>query len=269
MEYDENPSFPEEPLPGAFSTLAKVGNTVRRSMGPLTPAVHALLRHLETAGLDGAPRVPGVDTQLVHGSRCPGSDRLRNSANENGELSRPCAAVGKVGRHKRRTASEGCTLRGMDEDHKGRRPAPEPSGAGGLPDGYRRGVSDRRERLAWLVLRAVNRTQAKGSTVRLAIPRDTEVSDELGLDVTEEQLLSAEEYLEDRGYLERADISLTMGTYTITPVGLKWLETVIPGRPEAYETVKEQQGWGQSHPEAPRAQVGAKPRSWWRRMVGR
>jgi hypothetical protein len=63
MEHDENPSSPEEPLPGTFSTLAKVGNTVRRSTGPWTPAVHALLRHLEGAGFDGAPRVLGVDAQ--------------------------------------------------------------------------------------------------------------------------------------------------------------------------------------------------------------
>ena len=124
------------------------------------------------------------------------------------------------------------------------------------------------ERLAWLVLRAVNIIQAKGSTVRLAIPRDPEVIDELGIDVTEEQLLSAEEYLEDRGYLERADISLTMGTYTITPVGLKWLETGIPGRPEAYETVEEQQGRGRLHPDVPGAHRPQR-HAWWRRMFGR
>jgi Phosphotransferase enzyme family len=63
MEYDENPSSPEVPLPGTFSTLAKVGDTVRRSTGPWTSAVHALLRHLEVAGFDGAPRVLGVDSQ--------------------------------------------------------------------------------------------------------------------------------------------------------------------------------------------------------------
>ncbi len=61
MDYDESSSSPEEPLPGTFSTLTKVGNTVRRSTGPWTPAVHALLRHLERAGFDGAPRVLGVD----------------------------------------------------------------------------------------------------------------------------------------------------------------------------------------------------------------
>ena len=154
----------------------------------------------------------------------------------------------------------------MGEDHKGGRPVPELSGAGGgLPDGYLRGVSDGRERLAWLVLRAVNRTQAKGSTVRLAIPRDPGVIDELGIDVSEEQLLSAEEYLEDRGYLERADISLTMGTYTITPVGLKWIEMGMPGRAEAYETVEEQQGRGQARSDAPGCQEGARS-PWWRRV---
>jgi hypothetical protein len=158
-----------------------------------------------------------------------------------------------------------CTLRGMGEDHKGGQPVPEPGGQGGLPDGYRTGVRDGRERLAWLLLRAVNRTQAKGSTVRLAIPRDPEVIDELGIEVTEEKLLSAEEYLEDRGYLERADISLTMGTYTITPVGLKWLELGIPGKPEAHEAAEEQQDKGQPHSDAPGAH-GPQRRSWWRRM---
>ena len=34
---------------------------MRRSTGPWTPAVHALLRHLEHAGFDGAPRVLGID----------------------------------------------------------------------------------------------------------------------------------------------------------------------------------------------------------------
>jgi hypothetical protein len=63
MEYDESPSSPEEPLPGTFSTLAKVGDTVLRRTGPWTSAVHALLRHLEGAGFEGAPRVLGVDAQ--------------------------------------------------------------------------------------------------------------------------------------------------------------------------------------------------------------
>ncbi len=39
----------------------RVGDTVRRATGPWTPAVHALLRHLESAGFGAAPRVLGVD----------------------------------------------------------------------------------------------------------------------------------------------------------------------------------------------------------------
>ena len=60
MDYDESSSPPEEPLPGTFTTLTKVGNTVRRSRA-WTPAAHALLRHLERMGFDGALRALGVD----------------------------------------------------------------------------------------------------------------------------------------------------------------------------------------------------------------
>jgi hypothetical protein len=49
-------------LPGGnVSPVYRVGDTVRRATGPWTPAVHALLRHLERAGFDGAPRVLGID----------------------------------------------------------------------------------------------------------------------------------------------------------------------------------------------------------------
>lgn len=39
----------------------RVGATVRRATDDQTPAVHALLRHLEAVGLAGAPRVLGID----------------------------------------------------------------------------------------------------------------------------------------------------------------------------------------------------------------
>lgn len=39
----------------------RVGDTVRRPMRPTSAATHALLRHLEDIGFDGAPRVLGVD----------------------------------------------------------------------------------------------------------------------------------------------------------------------------------------------------------------
>ncbi len=48
-------------LGGNTSTVVRVGETVRRSAGPWTPAVHALLRHLELVGFTGSPRALGVD----------------------------------------------------------------------------------------------------------------------------------------------------------------------------------------------------------------
>jgi hypothetical protein len=57
-----NPPEREELLIGGnISAVSKVGGTVRRGTGPWTPAVHALLRHLERVGFDGAPRVLGMD----------------------------------------------------------------------------------------------------------------------------------------------------------------------------------------------------------------
>ena len=43
------------------ASVVRVGTTVRRPMGPWSPAVHSLLRHLEGVGFDGAPRLLGVD----------------------------------------------------------------------------------------------------------------------------------------------------------------------------------------------------------------
>jgi hypothetical protein len=52
----------EHPLGGGqLSHVVRVGDTVRRSTGPWTPAVHSLLAHLERAGYRGAPRVLGID----------------------------------------------------------------------------------------------------------------------------------------------------------------------------------------------------------------
>ena len=53
----------EEQLAGGNTHrgIVKVGATVRRPTGPWTPAVHALLHHLETHGFEAAPRVLGVD----------------------------------------------------------------------------------------------------------------------------------------------------------------------------------------------------------------
>ncbi|MEV7011377.1 aminoglycoside phosphotransferase family protein [Streptosporangium sp. NPDC051022] len=43
--------------------VVRVGDTVRRPVRPSSRSVHALLRHLEEAGFDGAPRIVGVDGQ--------------------------------------------------------------------------------------------------------------------------------------------------------------------------------------------------------------
>ena len=59
------PQTAEIPLLGGDVTegVVRVGRTVRRPVRPHTPAVHALLRHLEAAGFDGAPRVLGIDAK--------------------------------------------------------------------------------------------------------------------------------------------------------------------------------------------------------------
>lgn len=45
---------------GGRTTVLRRGSMVFRETGPWAPAVHALLRHLERAGFDGAPRVVGA-----------------------------------------------------------------------------------------------------------------------------------------------------------------------------------------------------------------
>ena len=46
---------------GNVGGAVRIGGTVRRPTGRWTPAVHALLAHLDAVGLDGVPRVLGVD----------------------------------------------------------------------------------------------------------------------------------------------------------------------------------------------------------------
>src|SRR5690606_35066274 len=53
----------EIPLLGGDVTegVVRVGDTVRRPLGDHSPLVHAVLRHLEAVGFDGAPRLLGID----------------------------------------------------------------------------------------------------------------------------------------------------------------------------------------------------------------
>ncbi|MEV0397876.1 phosphotransferase enzyme family protein [Polymorphospora rubra] len=54
----------EEPLPGnATSGVVRVGDTVRRPVGPWTDSVDAVLEHLAEVGFTGAPRPLGRDGQ--------------------------------------------------------------------------------------------------------------------------------------------------------------------------------------------------------------
>jgi hypothetical protein len=54
----------EVTLPGGNTTGAVlIGGVVHKRASPWTPTVHALLRHLEDAGFDAAPRALGIDAQ--------------------------------------------------------------------------------------------------------------------------------------------------------------------------------------------------------------
>jgi hypothetical protein len=55
----------EQALAGGQQTkgIVRVGQTVRRPLHDRSNYVHALLRHLEAVGFDGAPRLLGIDAQ--------------------------------------------------------------------------------------------------------------------------------------------------------------------------------------------------------------
>jgi hypothetical protein len=133
------------------------------------------------------------------------------------------------------------------------------------------GAGEETERLAWVVLRAANRTQAKGSTSRLVVPRAPEVADEMGMDLTDVQFVSVEEYLEDRGYVAFADLGLVWDAYTITPAGLKWLKAPLYDREDAaFESAlraEVEEACGKLELEAFERRRGRAPR-WWRGVFG-
>ena len=52
----------EVPLPGGhMNTVVRVGDTVRRTTGPWTPTIHALLRHIRANGFTLGPEPLGID----------------------------------------------------------------------------------------------------------------------------------------------------------------------------------------------------------------
>lgn len=72
---------------GSVTTVRRIGETIRRPAGAWTPAVHALLAHLESAGFTRAPRALGTDgadevVSLLHGEPAfsPWPPALRSTA---------------------------------------------------------------------------------------------------------------------------------------------------------------------------------------------
>ena len=133
-------------------------------------------------------------------------------------------------------------------------------------------LTNETELLAWALLRAANRTQAKSTTVRLVVPRAPEVVYDLDMEIAEERLLRAEEWLVDRGYLAPADVVLTLGTYTITPAGLEWLRGGMPEPLEAPQKATEDApgpkpttGGAEASAEA---SADSERAPWWRRVFG-
>ncbi len=54
----------EVPLPGGnMNRAVRSGMTVRRLVGPQSPEIHVLLKHLRASGFTGAPDFLGIDTQ--------------------------------------------------------------------------------------------------------------------------------------------------------------------------------------------------------------
>jgi hypothetical protein len=63
-----------EPLTGGtLSSVERRGDVVRRKLVPASPAVHALLTHIEAAGFDEAPRFLGTDGDWELLSFVPGT----------------------------------------------------------------------------------------------------------------------------------------------------------------------------------------------------
>jgi len=111
------------------------------------------------------------------------------------------------------------------------------------------------QQLAWLVLETVDRIQGKRTTVRLVVPSDQEVTSQLDPTLAEHELLAAEAYLLEWGYIAPATLGFSRSTYTITSAGLSWIDGGFP--------------WPAETLQGPAAdKERAEPRSQWRRIFG-
>ena len=138
---------------------------------------------------------------------------------------------------------------------------------GGLP------LENETELLAWAVLRAANRTQARDTTIRLVVPRAPEVAHDLGMEeIARERIVRAEEWLAERGYLAPANLGLIWGTYTITPAGLEWLRGRMPepllGEEAPQKSPEPTPGPGPPSSGGADAPEGSERVPWWRRVFG-
>ncbi len=127
-------------------------------------------------------------------------------------------------------------------------------------------LTNETELLAWAVLRAANRTQARSTTVRLVVPRAPEVVHNLDMEITEERIVDTEEWLVDRGYLVPADVVLTRGTYTITPAGFEWLRGGMPEPLEAPQKATEDAAGPKPTTGGAEASADSERVPWWRRV---
>ena len=85
-------------------------------------------------------------------------------------------------------------------------------------------MTARVEEIAWRLLGVLNRLQAKGSLVRIVVPRDMEVARELHFDDPDTgAILVAQDWLEYHRYISRTDLGLSVEAFTITPKGLDWI----------------------------------------------
>lgn len=107
------------------NVVVRVGDTVRRPVGPHTEYAHALLRHFERVGFDGAPRVLGFDEK--------GREVL--------SFVEGAAALAPLSRDDETLAALGALLRRMHDAQEGFDPPPDwhdvpleiPAAAAGLP----------------------------------------------------------------------------------------------------------------------------------------
>jgi hypothetical protein len=72
-----------------------------------------------------------------------------------------------------------------------------------------------------------------GAALALGPP---EVARQLNPTLVEHELLEAEAYLLEQGYLAPTNLDLTWGTYTITPAGLEWLKEGLPDKEAAFDS---------------------------------